>query len=100
MAALFGHVLTVLKPGGRLFSMMLGAGSWGYGLGREVEPGTFVEIREGAARGTGLSHFFTLEEVQELFASFSEVEIEQSARTAENRLHRFEFWVTQAVKKP
>lgn len=94
------QVLTVLKPHGRVFSMMLAAGSWGEGLGTEVEPGTFVDIKEGAGQGEGLNHFFTLEEVQQLFQGFSEVQIEHSTRSVNHRQHSIKYWVTQAVKNP
>ena len=98
--SIMDQVLSVLKPGGRVFSVMLAAESWGYGLGEDVEPGTFVGIKEGAARGTGLNHFFTLEEVQKLFAGFSEVEIEHSTRSVNNRQQSFKLWITQAMKSP
>ena len=92
------QVATVLKPGGWVFSMMVAAGSYGDGLGKEVEPGTFVDIREGPLRGVGLLHFFTLEQVQRLFDRFSDVQIEYSTRSLDNRQHHIKQWVIGGVK--
>ena len=94
------QVLTVLKPHGRVFSMLVAAGSWGDGLGKEIEPGTFVDIREGPLHGIGSCHFFTLEEVQRLFGHFSDVQIEYSTRSLSNRQHWYKHWVIEGVKHP
>lgn len=94
------EVVAILKPHGKVFSMVVAEGSYGNGLGTEVEPGTFVDIREGPSRGRGLQHFFTLEEVQRLFGRFSEVQIEYSTRSLNNRQHEFKHWVVEGVKRP
>ena len=94
------QVMTVLKPQGKVYSMMLAAGSWGEGSGTEVEPGTFVDIREGAGRGAGRNHFFTLEEVQKLFSHFSDVQIESSTRSVNDRRDWIKNWRTEASKRP
>lgn len=94
------QVISVLKPNGRMFSLMAAAGSWGYGLGTEIEPGTFVDATEGPAQGMGLNHYFTLEEIQSLFAGFSQVEIEHSTRSIDNRQRELKLWVVQGVNNP
>jgi len=83
----------VLKPGGHVFSMLLAAGSWGDGLGREVEPGTFSDVTEGPAAGTGVCHFFTLEEVERVFRRFEDVAVEYSERSLGNRTRVYRHWV-------
>jgi SAM-dependent methyltransferase len=90
--------LALLKPQGRIFSMTLAAGTYGDGLGTQVEPGTFLDIREGPLHGTGLNHFFTLEEVEQVFERFSNVGIEYSIRSLDNRQHVFKHWVTEGIK--
>ena len=92
------QVLTILKPNGKLFSMMVAAGSFGDGLGKEVEPGTFVDTREGPLHGMGLCHLFTLEEVQRLFGRFSDVQIKYSTRSLNNRQHWYKHWVIEGLK--
>jgi SAM-dependent methyltransferase len=83
---------SVLKPGGRIFSMLLAEGSWGDGDGTELEPGTFL-VAEGPAAGTGVSHFFTLEEVERLFSRFADVGIEYSERSLDDRTRVYRHWV-------
>lgn len=93
------QVETVLKPHGRLFSLMHAVGSHGYGLGDEVEPGTFVKINEGGLRGTGLCHFSTLEEVQHLFARFEDVRIDYSVFTLDSQARYVKRWVIEGIKR-
>lgn len=96
--AMVREIREVLKPGGRVFSMLLAEGSYGQGLGREIEPGTFVDIAEGPLKGRGLNHFFTLDEVKRVFAGFADVQIEYSTRSMNARQHLFTLWVVQARK--
>ena len=96
--AILDQVMTVLKPRGRVFSMLLAAGSYGDGLGKEVEPGTFVDIKEGPLHGTGLCHFFTLEEVQRTFGCLNDVQVECSNRSLDSRQHWDKLWVVEGVK--
>lgn len=88
----------LLRPGGRVFSMLVAAGSWGDGLGREVEPGTYADIAEGPLQGTGVCRFFTLDEVDRLFAPFAHVEIDWSERSLENRRHTYRHWVVTGTR--
>lgn len=87
----------LLKPGGRIFSTMIATGSYGDGLGDEVEPGTYTNISDGHLAGLGLCHFFTLAEVQELFSDFSEVQIECAVSSADKRRQEYKHWVVEAT---
>jgi len=95
-----GHALTCLKAGGRIFSMMVATGSYGDKCGREIEPGTFMDVIEGPNRARGLCHFFTEEEIFRLFNRFSEVQVEYSARSLDSRQHWYNHWVIEGVKRP
>jgi len=96
---IMGQIVSVLKQNGKLFSMMLAAGSYGYGLGKEIEPGTFVDIEVGPAQGKGLHHFFRLDEVKVLLeGQFSNVQIEYSNRSLNNRRHNLKYWVAEGCK--
>ncbi len=88
----------VLKPGGLIFSMMVDTECYGCGTGRQVEPGTFVEVSAGPCTGVGLCHFFSLEEVRSLFSIFAEVRIERSLRSQDNMTHWYGHWVVEGVK--
>jgi len=92
------QVRSALKPGGRVFSMMVAAETYGDGLGRRVEPGTFLDIPEGPYHGVGLTHFSTLEEVQQFFSEFRDVKIEYSIRTLENQSKIIKHWIVEGVR--
>jgi len=96
--AIVDQIVTVINGGGKVFSMMVVVGSWGHGLGKEIEPGTFADIREEPLQGAGLCHFFTLGEVQRLFKRFSDVQIEYSVRSLNKQRHYYKHWVIEGVK--
>jgi ubiquinone/menaquinone biosynthesis C-methylase UbiE len=62
------EIFRVLKPGGKLFSMLVAGGSW-------KEP----------YLGKGYVHFYKLSEVKKLFEKFKNISIEKSMRTYNNR---------------
>jgi ubiquinone/menaquinone biosynthesis C-methylase UbiE len=70
------EMLRVLRPGGELRFKAFSRSDMRFGKGEEVEPGTFI-------RGAGvLTHYFSVEEVRELFdraveISFEEIRIEK-----------------------
>ena len=82
-----------LRPGGAFFSMLVAAESWGDGDGVELEPGTYNEIADGPLRDAGLTHFFELAEVERLFEGFSNLEIEYSERSLDDRRKTYRHWV-------
>ena len=96
--AIVEQMHTVLKPGGRVFSMMVASGSWGDWMGRRIEPGTYTDIPEGPAAGVGLTRFSSYREVAEHFAAFSDLSIEYSSRSMMNREHTWNHWVVEGVK--
>lgn len=99
VADILDQVQRVLKPGGRVFSMALAAGTWGDGLGEEVEPGTFIGIAEGPLVGAGLCHLFTFAEIEALFGGrFADLAVESSVRSHAGRAHETRLWVTEARK--
>ncbi len=92
------QVRRILKPRGRIFSMMCAADTYGDGLGCPVEPGSYVDISEGPYHGVGLTHFASLEEVQSFHSGFSEVKIEYSIRSLESQRRVIKHWVIDGVK--
>jgi 2-polyprenyl-3-methyl-5-hydroxy-6-metoxy-1,4-benzoquinol methylase len=95
---IFDALWEVLKPGGKVFSMLIATGTWGDGLGTEVEPGTYVDIPDGLFSETGLAHFFTEEEAANVFSRFEDVQIDYTERARENLEHRYRHWVVHAAK--
>ncbi len=72
---MYQQVYDMLKPGGKLFTVCFGEDIDGYRSGREEEPGTFVDIREGILVDRGLSHIFTQEEIEKLLEETGFVDI-------------------------
>jgi hypothetical protein len=66
-------------------------------MGTLVEERTFINIPEGALSGVGLIHFFTLEEVRQLFAGYADVKIGHLIRSRDN-LAYYKHWIIEAVK--
>lgn len=62
------EIARVLKPGGLVYSKLWGTNTTGFGEGMELEPGTFDEIPRGPCANMGVSHFFTRDEIDALFA--------------------------------
>ena len=75
------EVLRVLKPGGRFYTKLWGRNTSGYGLGTELEPGTYDDIPVGPCRGMGVSHFFDREEIARMFSDFDVTAIDVITRT-------------------
>jgi SAM-dependent methyltransferase len=91
-------ITQILRSGGRVFAIVLARGSWGDGLGRELEPGTFTDISEGPLRGKGVTHFATLEEVERIFARYEDVEVNRSERTLDHGRHSYAHWVVEGTR--
>lgn len=98
--AAVGQLHHVLKPGGKLFSRLFARGTWGDGLGREIEPGTFTDMTEGPLAGIGRVHFSSLAEVKALFAEFQDVAIETARVSYANRSREVINWLVSATKAP
>ena len=91
----------VLRPSGRFFSMAIARGSWGDGLGTELESGTFGEIGAGPLAGKGVCHFFSREEVEELFGSrFADLAVDSVTRTVEGGRFSIQHWLIEGTARP
>lgn len=63
---MYEKIYQMLKSGGKLFSISFSKNTTGYGLGKEIEKDTFVDIPCGTLRGRGITHFFDAEELTAL----------------------------------
>ena len=95
---IFDQIDVVLRPGGKLFAMMLAVGSYGSETGMEIEADTRAGITEGPLKGVGLSHFFTLDEVRNLFKHYTGLRIEYSLRSMNEMKNIYKHWVVAATK--
>lgn len=95
---IFSEVYRTLKPNGFFFSMLIGTGSWGEGMGKRIEDGTYTEILEGPFAGLGTTHFFSESEIKEFFSKFKIISCEVSTRTYEERTRKIVWWVMTAQK--
>lgn len=94
---ILANVKTVLKPGGRMFSMAVASGTYGDQTGKEIEPGTYSDIPVGPLEGKGLTHFFDLEQIHQLFGLFSPLKIEYSVRSLDERQHEYKIWIIEGI---
>ncbi|MBR0396109.1 MAG: methyltransferase domain-containing protein [Clostridiales bacterium] len=72
---MYKEIFRVLKPGGKLLTVVFGEELAGYQTGKEIEPWSFKDIREGVLSGRGLTHIFTESDINELLSrvGFSEI---------------------------
>jgi|SRR5579862_1861228 len=94
-----GEVRRVLKAGGTFLSCFFTDRTWGYGLGTKVELDGFIDITEGPIAGTGFALFLTRTRVDELFAPFTDVQVERISWTLGSERHLIEQFVI-ACRKP
>jgi SAM-dependent methyltransferase len=72
MTQALAEIARVLKPGGVFYTKLWGTRSTGFGQGIPLEPGTFDAIPTGPCANMGVAHFFTQEEIANLFNRFFE----------------------------
>ncbi len=92
------EVFRVLKPGGLFLTCSFTPDCWGYGTGREAEPGAFTDIPEGPLYRGGLAHFISESELRHLLHRFRRVDVERERRTLCNQTKLVDMWVATAVK--
>jgi SAM-dependent methyltransferase len=92
------EVHRVLKPGGAFFSSSFTDRSWGYGLGRAVEPGGFTDVADGPLAGKGFTLYLGRAQLDELYRRFARVNVERASFTVDDMAHTVELWNVTAYK--
>lgn len=92
------EVHRVLKPGGWFYSSMLTDRTYGYGLGKRVEPGGFTDVPNGPCAGIGFSLMLGRSQVDELYGGFADVRVELSSLTFDGMRCLIEAWNVEAQK--
>lgn len=96
--ASIAEVRRVLEPGGAFFGRMFGTLTTGSDSGEMIEPGTRRNPKIGPCAGNDIAHFFSREELVELFSGFSKLGIDQTHRTARNGEIQIFEWLVSAQK--
>lgn len=95
---IISKIYRTLKPGGKIFSMMVAKGTWGYNSGKEIEKNTFINIKKGPFTDRGLIHFSEEKEIRKLLKGFKNIEIEISSYTVQNQKNRISHYIISAEK--
>lgn len=64
------EISRVLKPNGLFYSKLWGTNTTGYSTGKQLDTGTFDEIESGPCYNMGVTHFFTRNEIEQIFGKF------------------------------
>ncbi|MBI3269703.1 MAG: class I SAM-dependent methyltransferase [Planctomycetes bacterium] len=96
--SILSQVSVVLKPGGRVFSMLVARGSHGDPARAASIPSTESAAGPAPTEGKGYCRFASLEDVKALFEAFAAVEIEYSVRSLQGRKRWYKQWVVEATK--
>ena len=88
----------ILRPGGRMFALLMACGSWGEGMGREIEPGTYTDVPEGPLKNRGVNHFFSREELDEIWQSFPTRRVDYVVRSYELGTKEYRTWTLDAAR--
>jgi SAM-dependent methyltransferase len=93
------QVHRVLKPGGLVFSLSFSKKTWGYGLGKEIEPDGFTDIPEGPMEGRGFSLYLDLKRLRDFFAEFQDLTVDKASWTCGGMKHAIEEWLVSCKKR-
>ena len=97
-AAIIAEIHRVLKPGGRHFSITPKAGCWGDDPGERLDATTLVLATQGPFRAMGKIRFATRESLERLYATFCELRLGYSIRSAESTDKEVSHWVVACRK--
>jgi len=92
------EVFRTLKLGGKFFGKMFGLNTTGSDSGMLLEPGTYLNPLIGPCAGNAIAHFFSKEELIDLFSKFSEVTIDYSMRSDQDGKIEIYEWIVIAKK--
>jgi SAM-dependent methyltransferase len=98
IGASIAEINRVLKPGGLFFGKMFGIATTGSDSGEQIEAGTRSNPTTGPCAGNDVAHFFSREELNDLFAGFSRLGMDQTHRTDRNGEIQIFEWLVSASK--
>src|ERR1700730_17058027 len=86
----------LLKPGGKIFSMMTRAGTSGDGLGTPAGARAWKDIPEGPLSGFGFIQLCTRDDVETLFSGFTHLRIDTVDQTVDDGKYVSKRWLIEA----
>lgn len=97
------EIYRVLKNDGKALIVVRTTDDYRYGQGTEIEENTFIineeDDKKCAFNENGMKmHFFTREEIQELFKNFTTVTIDKIEETSQNEKYKDSNFIIQLVK--
>lgn len=95
---ILGQAYSLLKPGGKMFSRMMQAGTYGDGMGTPAGLKAYKDINEGPLMGWGFIQLCEIDDLNYLFSDFKDVNIEESIRSVNSRKNYAKRWVIVATK--
>lgn len=99
MRLCLSEVRRLLKPGGHFVSLGFTDRTWGYGQGTVGEDeGASAGVPEGPLQGTGYIQFLTYAQVLDLYSEFSEVTVETTSYSLQQRSKLVDMWVVNCRK--
>lgn len=80
---MYKKTYSFLKNGGKILTTCFGTATCGYGLGTEIEKGTYTSITDGPLQDRGVAHFFNDDELKGVLtdAGFRNIEIDRITYT-------------------
>lgn len=96
--ATVAEIVRVLKPGGLFFGKMFGDESTGSDSGTMLEPGTRHKPTKGVCAGNEVAHFFSREELPNMFSGFSRLAVDRVHRTDHGGEIDIVEWLVHAQK--
>jgi ubiquinone/menaquinone biosynthesis C-methylase UbiE len=95
--AIFKECYRTLKKGGRIFSTgNFSSETTGYGTGVKLEENTYKDIITGPLQGRGTTHFFTKEELLDLYKEMNDIKIDYLKRTDVDNI--IAYYMVYAIK--
>jgi len=98
---ILNEINRVLKSGGKIMSTgLFNFKTSGYDTGKKIEEGTYRELKEGVLAHRGTVHFFSREEIQNIWegAGFKNIKIDSVERTDMGGKYNVGFFIVEAEK--
>ena len=96
--SMIDEIHRVLVPGGRHFSLTTRPACWGEGTGIQVDSSSWRDLREGPFAAMGVVRFSSAEQLKQLYAAFTEIELEHSVRSLDAERHVVANWILSCRK--
>ena len=96
--AIYREMHRVTRPGGRIFVRTFATGTWGDGVGEQIDRRRFV-ADAGPLAGKGPSRFTSFEELPALLEPWSLSEVNLATRTLDAQRQTIREWIVEGVKQ-